>query len=435
MKAGKSCGSPPGSSHSPQWKPVSQRYRSCGGGLGAAGDPVGVPVLAGHPLDPVEPRHHHRPALLQQREVAVLLVDLPRHQDRGVAPARGAVRGPQEAAALGDRHRRHAGEGAVLPLAGGEVAEPLRGEAGHVVEERRGRHVELPVAGPAGALAGGAVGGDVAGVGAEAPHRGGVQPVDPVVVAAEAPAHGQVGVHDDAGDVVRAERAGVALDPDVLEAVGGEPRVEHVALAAGRDHGVDLAGAERLGQERHRRPQVLHGHVAVRAQRLAVGERDLGARVAEVRQPDPAVDVLAEVDEVHAGTQLGDRDRADLLHRPHRRGRRADQRVVPALADGDRLPVRGVVPRRGPALLQQPAVLALSLDQVGGQDVRVGPAPGGVGAEDGGGAVVVLEVQLGEERGLLAPLVGGAQDPDLAAVPPVGEQRAEHVRFPGREGR
>ena len=88
-----------------------------------------------------------------------------------------------------------------------------------------------------------------------------------------------------------------------------------------------------------------------------------------------------------------------------------------------------------PAPLQQPAVLALALDQVGGQDVRVRPAPGGVGPEDGGAAVVVLEVQLGEERGLLAPLVGGAEDPDLAAVPPVGEQRAEHVGSRARGGR
>ena len=50
-----------------------------------------------------------------------------------------------------------------------------------------------------------------------------------------------------------------------------------------------------------------------------------------------------------------------------------------------------------------------------------------VGAEDGRGAVLVLEVELREERGLGAPLVGGAQDADLAAVPAVGEEGAEHV--------
>ena len=59
--------------------------------------------------------------------------------------------------------------------------------------------------------------------------------------------------------------------------------------------------------------------VAVGAERLAVGERELGAGGAEVAQADPAVDVLAEVDDVHAGPRLGDRDRAELLDRAHRR--------------------------------------------------------------------------------------------------------------------
>ena len=34
--AGKSAVIPPGSSHSPQWKPVSHRYRSCAAGSGRA---------------------------------------------------------------------------------------------------------------------------------------------------------------------------------------------------------------------------------------------------------------------------------------------------------------------------------------------------------------------------------------------------------------
>ncbi len=92
---------------------------------------------------------------------------------------------------------------------------------------------------------------------------------------------------DDPGDVVGAERAGVALDADVAEAVGGEARLEDVAGPARGDHGVDLAGAERLGQERHRRPQVLHRHVAVGAERLAVGQPELGAGRAEVQSAGP----------------------------------------------------------------------------------------------------------------------------------------------------
>ena len=61
------------------------------------------------------------------------------------------------------------GDLAVGSLLGGEVAQPLHGEAADVVEERGGLDEDLPVAGPPGPLAGGAVGGDVAGVAAEAP--------------------------------------------------------------------------------------------------------------------------------------------------------------------------------------------------------------------------------------------------------------------------
>ena len=41
---------------------------------------------------------------------------------------------------------------------------------------------------------------------------------------------------------------------------------------AGRDDLVDLAGRQRLGQERHGGPQVLGGQVAVGVEPLAVGQ-------------------------------------------------------------------------------------------------------------------------------------------------------------------
>ena len=127
------------------------------------------------------------------------------------------------------------------------------------------------------------------------------------------------------------------------------------------------------------------------------------------------------------GPHLGDRDRTELLDRRHRRGRRADQGVVPAVADDDRRPVR----LDG----QEPAVLVLALDQVGLGDVRGGPAPGRVGADDGRRAVLVLEVQLRQERRLGAPLVVGVEHADLAAVPAVGQQRLDHVGAGRQQGR
>ena len=101
-----------------------------------------------------------------------------------------------------------------------------------------------------------------------------------------------------------------------------------------------------------------------------------------------------------------------------------DQGVVAAVADLDRLPVVDA---------DEPPVLALALDQVGGLDVRRRPAPGLVGADDSRGPVLVLELELDEERGPRAPLVGGAGDADLAAVPAVGQQRADLVGARGQQ--
>ena len=254
-----------------------------------------------------------------------------------------------------------------------------------VVEVRRRRDVELPVTRPSRALARRAVGRDVARVAAERPHRRRVQPVDAVVAAREGPARRQVGVHHDPGDVVGGERAGMPLDPHVLEPVRRQPRLEDVPGHSRGHDDVDLARAQRLGQERRVRAQVLHRHVAVRAERLTVRQRDPGAGRAEGGQPHPAVDVLAEVDHEHAFSHRRDRHRAQLLDGPHGRGGRADEGVVPSLAHHDRRP-DGLVG-------EQPAVLVLALDQVGLGDVRRRPAPRLVGADDGGGAVLVLEVR------------------------------------------
>ena len=175
------------------------------------------------------------------------------------------------------------GDGAVRPLVDGDVAQPLGGEPGDVVEERGGRDERLPVGGPAGPLAVRAVGRDVADVVPQAPDRRLVQPVDPVVAAGEPAGAAHVGVHDDAADVVRGQVFRVALDADVLEAVGGVPGLEDVTGDAGGDHGVDLTGRQRVRQERHVRHQVVGGDVAVRPEPFAVGQGDRRAGRAQIR--------------------------------------------------------------------------------------------------------------------------------------------------------
>jgi hypothetical protein len=281
--------------------------------------PRRVPARRRHPPGAVQPADHVRPQAGEQLDVAVGAVDLPGHDHDRVAPARRAVEEADRAAGpLGGRGRGDVRDGPVVPLVGGDVAQPLGREAGHVVQERRGGHVQLPVAGPAGPFPVRAVGRDVAGVVAKAPRRRRVQRVDPVVAAGEPAGAPQVGMHDDAGDVACRQVAGVTLDPDVPEAVRGVPGFEGVAVAAGGDDAVDHARRERLGQERHGRAQVIGGDVAGRVQCLAVDEGEFGAGRAEVAEPDPAVDVLPEVGDQLAAREPGHRAGGDLLDAAHR---------------------------------------------------------------------------------------------------------------------
>ena len=126
------------------------------------------------------------------------------------------------------------GDLAVGPLLGGEVAEPLHGEAADVVEERGGLDEDLPVAGPPGPLAGRAVGRDVAGVVAEAPLGDAVERVDALVGARERRRRGSKSVCTTTAVTSSAvERSVVALDADVLEALGAVAGLEDVAVDAG----------------------------------------------------------------------------------------------------------------------------------------------------------------------------------------------------------
>jgi hypothetical protein len=99
------------------------------------------------------------------------------------------------------------------------------------------------------------------------------------------------------------------------------PRLEDVAIVAGRDDAVDLA-------EGHRRPvygagrgEVLQRHVTARVERFPVHEREVGARGAEIGEPRPTVDVLSEVDHLASGIEARDRNRSQFEHASHGRRR------------------------------------------------------------------------------------------------------------------
>jgi hypothetical protein len=180
-----------------------------------------------------------------------------------------------------------------------------------------------------------------------------------------------------------------------------------------------------MRHERQLRAQVAGSDVAVRAECLAVHQGELGPGRPQLAQARPAVDVLPEVGDAGAAGQPGHATGGDLRGAAHRWRRRPDELPVTQLRRPHRLPA---VPALQPA-----PVLGLPRDEVGGGDVR-GPAlPGRVRAGDGGAAVRMIDVQLGQERGALSPLVVRPYDADLAAEPAVGQQRSELVRSLGQQ--
>ena len=136
----------------------------------------------------------------------------------------------------------------------------------------------------------------------------------------------EVGVDNDAGGVVDAQRARMSLDARELKAVRGMPRFE-VRCFAVRHHGVDLTGAEWFLRLPVNRTQVIRRDVARVVERFAVSDRQRCVAWTEVREPQPAVDVLAEVDdvlvvgEVRHRVRPNDFDAADWRRRRPKNGK------------------------------------------------------------------------------------------------------------------
>ena len=82
-------------------------------------------------------------------------------------------------------------------------------------------------------------------------------------------------MHDDTGNVVDGDGAGVALDAHVLEPMRRVARFEHGAAAVGHDD-VDLSGVQQLLRDPVDGRHVVHRDVASLVERFAVGEGDLG---------------------------------------------------------------------------------------------------------------------------------------------------------------
>ncbi len=356
----------------------------------------------------VDPRAHARQLAREQPEIAAALVDDPRHERRGVAPARGGRARVVEHVGDDERHR------AVGVLLGRQVGQPRAEESGRVEQERRRRGEDLDVAGPAEPLVAlRAVGGHVEEVAAHAPHDVLVEPVEPLVGGAEPAGAPEVGADDDGLDVL-----GAHLDPGdlrVAEAVEGEARLEHLDTA-GQDVAVGGLG----------RAQRADAELTV-LEHLGVTDRDLGAGVGIAHgQSHPADQVLAEVDERRAGRGAEDLVRVERLRRPHRRPVGGDEAGESRLAHPHR--VAAVASRR-------PEVGALAVVEVVGEDAALARGPGLVGGEHVDRAVGGRHLQLREQRQPVPvhrPPVAPTQP---APEPPVAEQHLELRSRPRESGR
>ena len=396
--------------------------------------PVGLARLLG------DPRAHRAQVLLQGGGVPVALPQGQRHADDGVAPPGGHHDPARPGDPLHGAHERgpraHVHHRAVLALVGADIAHPAGQEGVDLGVVRGGGGEDLGVAGPAGALALGAVGGDPQEVGPLGPHDVLVQPGQARVGAGESARGGQVGGQDDADRVARPQPAGVAGDAHVAEAVEGEGRLEDLRrlgrARARQDPRVALVlvGAHDVGEEG-----------AVGGQVLGVLQDDLGAGRPDGGQAQPPGDDLPQVEDRLArgrGEDLRDGQRPDPARGLAAEGLQARGRVQ-ARGGHDPHPVPGAVVEPGAVPARhgggEPVVAPLAHEYVAVADRAVlGAAGGGVGADDGGGAVRVRQGQLppGPQD---APVLGGlAQGADAPGEPAVGQAQAQDVGAGGGQG-
>ncbi len=225
----------------------------------------------------------------------------------------------------------------------------------------------------------------------------------------------------------RVDGTGVAVDADVLEALGRVTGFERGAVPGGDDH-VGLE-RERRGSGRGERPvgDVGLGEVAVGVEPLAVGDGDLGAGRAQIVEADPAVAVLAEIDHVATGRDLGDRHGGELLDASHRRADRGAQPLEVVVGDPHPVPAAAVGAWLGPVAGEAAEVVDLPADEVGGQDVAGRGPPRPVGAEDQLPAVTEGDLELGQVGRGRAVGVECPDDAVLAPPPPVAQAGAQGV--------
>ncbi len=123
----------------------------------------------------------------------------------------------------------------------------------------------------------------------------------------------------------------------------------------------------------------------------------------------------------------------ELFDASHGRSGRSDERADDGFEPLDRLPRPVVEPGLVPPVDLESGVVGLPLVEVGGEERAGGRPPVFVGGDHVGGAVVVGDLELGEQAEPFAVDVAQHVPLEEAAPPAVGHDRAEHVLAVGQQ--
>ena len=366
-------------------------------------------VLVESAGDVADERRHRLVGTLEDRCVAVVLVERPGQADGDVAPQRSRRRCVRQDVRDDPRDE------ALLLLFEREVAQPGTKHAADVVQEGRRRGEGVDVAGPAEALVAlRAVRGDTDEVVAHRPDDVLVQAVQPLVGGGQPPGAAHVGVDHDRAEG-RAQVVSLpAGDLDVAETVEGEAGLP--LLVGSAVPGVDVGG---LRGTEGLEVDLAAGHP------FGVAQDDLPAFGDRAVQADPAADLLAEVEDGPAGRRAEHRDRGEFLDPADRLAGGVFDGTGP-VEEHRRGPGLVIEARRVPAVGLEPCVVRLAVVDRRAPCRAGADRPRLVG-DDGLGAVGVGQFELHRECATVGEVLGPVVPAESAERPAVGDDPTDHV--------
>ena len=419
----------------PSESPMSHRYRSCGSGSRAARGPTPGWRARPRPRREIDSHADHAgPLLLEQSSVAVGAATSPTAPCTAASPQPAE---PFELAATICPRTPTAGSGAKLATSPLVAAARPRDRAAtwsrsrDVVEERGGRDEDLPVAGPARALArSGSRWGCRRRCRGSSTRRSRASRLRRSSLQRNHPVRRHVGVHDDAGDVVGVETIRVPLDAHVLEAVGGVARFEHLPARPAETTRSTWPAGSGSGMNGRSTSRCVGGDIARDVNRLPVSQGQDGSRGRDSLKRTHPLMFWPRSNTCPRATRRTDTGDTSATARTGGAGE-ATSRLYPWSATVTECQPASSKPELTPPGDHAPQIDRLARDQIGHLDVRPRAAPTVTRPSDHGRAVGKVDADLGEEAELRSPLVVGRGSPTWPRYHP--SDRIAPIAFaPGR---